>query len=108
MNPLEKLDQQENAMAGTHEAQEQLQPAIEVLEEVAAQFRTLDDEAITLIQVDSNATGWKEKLAEKAALIISLPDRLAEALGRIDDERTKTDIRDRVSEFTEEAQRAVV
>ena len=92
-------------MADTLEGKEGLQSAIQVLRDVAEQFRALDDEAEVLL-ANQDAAGVREKLRERAQLLVDLPDQLADALGGVDQE-TRDEILHDISYFATAAQEAL-
>ena len=92
-------------MANPSEGKEGLQSAIHALRETAERFHELDGEAEILL-AKKDATGYSEKLKERATLLINLPDHLASSLAGVDQE-TRQQILREVSYFAIAAQEAL-
>lgn len=65
------------------ENREALQAVIQKLKEVAEKFRSLKAEATMSLLDPEDLEGYKEKLEERAILLVNLPDSLAGTLEQI-------------------------
>ncbi len=63
---------------------EPLQPVFQILRETAKKFRSLKAEATTALLDQENPTGYKERLEERARLLVNLPESLESVLKQID------------------------
>jgi len=99
--PIHKEDRMGNQL----ESKEGLQSVIQELRETAEKFRTLEDEA-DIALTNKDVEGRKQKLRERAQLLVDLPDRLSDVLERVDLE-TKQEVRSNVSYFATAAQEAL-
>lgn len=84
------------------EGKETLQPVVQILRETAEKFRSLEHEAdMSLAKKD--AEGYKQKLQERAQLLVALPSQLEGVLGNIDPQ-LKQKIEYEIQHFATEAQ----
>ena len=93
---------QEDKMEKSAEGKEALQPVVQILKETAEKFRSLDHEAdMSLAKKDTE--GYKQKLQERAQLLVALPGQLENALGNVDPQ-LKRKIEYEIQSFATEAQ----
>lgn len=107
-SPEQPYAQEEGRASVSVESEKGLQSIVRTLKETAQRFHILLEEADALL-AQGNAAGYKEKLQERARLLIELPNQLADLLeGKkgINDE-LKQQIRYDISAFSEVAQRAL-
>ncbi len=97
-------DQKEEKM-NTAET-EPLQPVFKILRETAEKFRSLKAEATATLLDPENLTGYKEKLEERARLLVNLPESLEGVLKQIDPQ-VKNKIESYVKTFATIAQERI-
>ena len=68
------------------EKKELHEPVLYILKETAEKFRSLDREADAALQCRRDAATYKQKLEERAKLLINLPNLLSEKLEGLDSE----------------------
>lgn len=69
-------------------------PALHILKETAEKFRSLDQEADVALKSRRDNAIYKQKLEERAKLLINLPDLLSEKLEGLDSEVKQIIVRD--------------
>ena len=87
------------------EKKEYLQLVLQILEETAEKFRTLHQEAETALQSKKDAASYKQKIEERANLLINLPNRLSGPLENINLEIKQRILQD-IKYFATSAQKA--
>lgn len=63
---------------------ESIQPVLQVLKETAEKFRSLDIEAVVALYSKRDTETYRQKLKERAQLLINLPNQLSEILEGVD------------------------
>ncbi len=94
---------QEDKMEKSVEGKETLQPVVQILKETAEKFRSLDHE-VNMSIAKKDAEGYKQKLQERAQLLVALPSQLESALSNVDPQ-LKQKIEYEVQLFATEAQK---
>ena len=97
----------ENLQEGKMEkSEEALRAAVQKLREAAEKFRSLKAEATTALLDPENLTGYKEKLEERARLLVNLPESLEGTLEQINPQ-VKNKIESYVKTFASTAQERI-
>lgn len=76
------------------EKRDLLLPILQILKETAEKFRSLDQEATTAIFSRKDTATYKQKLEERAQLLIALPSQLSSILEGIESEAKKKIVND--------------
>ncbi|OHA59033.1 MAG: hypothetical protein A2370_00740 [Candidatus Vogelbacteria bacterium RIFOXYB1_FULL_42_16] len=76
------------------EKKELHQPVLHILKETAEKFRSLDQEADVALQSKRDTATYKQKLEERAKLLINLPNLLSGKLEDLDSEVKQRIVRD--------------
>lgn len=85
-------DQQEEKVNATET--EPLQPVLQILKETAEKFCSLKTEATAALLDPQDHAGYKEKLTERAMLLVDLPGSLEGAL-----KQTDPQVRDKIESY---------
>lgn len=84
-----------------------IQAVIQVLNETAEKFHSLEQEAMEALLSKRDTVTYKRKLVERAQLLINLPNLLSTMLERIDPEKKKRIMNDTEC-FAESAKKALI